>query len=33
MNRAFDWLKQAQRDLEQAKDSHKAGRYEWAYSR
>jgi len=30
MNRAFDWLKQAQRDLEQAKDSHKTGRYEWA---
>lgn len=30
MNRAFDWLKQAYRDLEQAIDSQKAGRHEWA---
>lgn len=29
MNRAFDWLKQAKRDLEQAIDSQKAGRHEW----
>ena len=30
MNRAFDWLNQAQRDLEQAEDSRRAGRHEWA---
>lgn len=30
MNRAFDWLNQAQRDLEQAEDSRQAGRHEWA---
>lgn len=30
MNRAFDWLRQAKRDLEQAIDSQKAGRHEWA---
>lgn len=30
MNRAFDWLSQAQRDLEQAVDSRGAGRHEWA---
>ena len=29
-NRAVDWLKQAERDLEQAKDCRKAGRHEWA---
>lgn len=29
-NRAFDWLKQAVRDLEQAEDCQKAGRHEWA---
>ncbi len=29
-NRAGDWLAQAQRDLEQAEDSHRAGRHEWA---
>lgn len=29
-NRAGDWLKQAARDLEQAEDSRKAGRHEWA---
>lgn len=29
-NRANDWLKQAVRDLEQAKDSQKAKRHEWA---
>ncbi len=29
-NRAKDWLAQAIRDLEQAKDSKKAGRHEWA---
>jgi len=29
-SRAFDWLKQAQRDLEQAEDSYKAERHEWA---
>ena len=29
-NRAADWLKQAQRDLEQAEDSRRAGRHEWA---
>ncbi len=30
MNRARDWLSQAQRDLEQAEDSLRAGRHEWA---
>ena len=29
-NRAGDWLNQALRDLEQARDSKKAGRHEWA---
>ena len=29
-NRARDWLKQATRDLEQAGDSRRAGRHEWA---
>jgi len=29
-NRAGDWLKQAERDLEQAVDSQHAGRHEWA---
>ena len=29
-NRARDWLKQATRDLEQAEDSRRAGRHEWA---
>lgn len=29
-NRARDWLNQAARDLEQAEDSRRAGRYEWA---
>ena len=29
-NRAPDWLKQALRDLEQAEDSRRAGRHEWA---
>ncbi len=29
-NRAQDWLRQAQRDLEQAEDSRQAGRHEWA---
>lgn len=29
-NRAQDWLKQAQRDLEQAESSRSAGRHEWA---
>ena len=28
--RPHDWLKQAKRDLEQAKDSRDAGRHEWA---
>ncbi|MBM4283822.1 MAG: HEPN domain-containing protein [Deltaproteobacteria bacterium] len=30
VSRARDWLKQAVRDLEQAKDSQAAGRHEWA---
>lgn len=30
MNRAFDWFAQAKRDLEQAEDSRRAGRHEWA---
>lgn len=29
-NRAKDWFTQAERDLEQAKDSQSAGRHEWA---
>lgn len=29
-NRAYDWLNQAIRDLEQAEDSRRAGRHEWA---
>lgn len=29
-NRAHDWLMQAVRDLEQARDSRRAGRHEWA---
>lgn len=29
-NRARDWLNQAVRDLEQAEDSRRAGRHEWA---
>ena len=29
-NRARDWLKQATRDLDQAEDSRRAGRHEWA---
>jgi len=29
-NRAKDWLRQAERDLEQAEDSRKAARHEWA---
>jgi HEPN domain-containing protein len=29
-NRARDWLAQAVRDLEQAEDSRRAGRHEWA---
>lgn len=29
-NRANDWLNQAERDLEQAADSQKADRHEWA---
>ncbi|OGP61099.1 MAG: DNA-binding protein [Deltaproteobacteria bacterium RBG_13_52_11b] len=29
-NRARDWLNQAIRDLDQAEDSRKAGRHEWA---
>jgi HEPN domain-containing protein len=29
-NRARDWLAQAERDLEQARDSQAAGRHEWA---
>jgi HEPN domain-containing protein len=29
-NRAQDWFSQAVRDLEQAEDSRKAGRHEWA---
>ncbi len=28
--RATDWLRQAERDLEQAADSQRAGRHEWA---
>jgi HEPN domain-containing protein len=29
-NRANDWFRQAGRDLEQAEDSRRAGRHEWA---
>ncbi len=29
-NRARDWLLQAERDLEQAEDSRRSGRHEWA---
>jgi HEPN domain-containing protein len=29
-NRAGDWLRQAERDLEQARDCRAAGRHEWA---
>ncbi len=29
-NRASDWLRQAERDLEQALDCQQAGRHEWA---
>jgi len=29
-NRAHDWFNQALRDLEQAEDSFRSGRYEWA---
>ncbi len=29
-NRAPDWLRQADRDFEQAEDSRRAGRHEWA---
>jgi hypothetical protein len=29
-NRAQDWLRQAERDLEQAEDSRRASRHEWA---
>lgn len=29
-NRAMDWLKQAERDLDQARDSRSQGRHEWA---
>ena len=29
-NRASDWFRQATRDLEQAEDSRRAGRHEWA---
>ncbi|MGQ9547734.1 MAG: HEPN domain-containing protein [Roseiflexus sp.] len=29
-DRSLDWLKQAERDLEQALDSQRAGRHEWA---
>ena len=30
MNRSSDWYRQAERDLEQAEDSFRAGRHEWA---
>ncbi|MCS7177721.1 MAG: HEPN domain-containing protein [Anaerolineae bacterium] len=30
VQRARDWLRQAERDLEQAEDSRRAGRHEWA---
>ncbi len=29
-NRALDWLRQAERDVEQAEDSQRCGRHEWA---
>jgi len=30
VQRAQDWFRQAERDLEQAEDSRRAGRHEWA---
>lgn len=30
MSRAWDWFRQAERDLEQAEDSQRAERHEWA---
>ncbi|MCX7855414.1 MAG: HEPN domain-containing protein [Anaerolineae bacterium] len=30
VQRAWDWFRQAERDLEQAEDSRRAGRHEWA---
>ena len=30
IDRSNDWFRQAQRDLDQAKDSQRAGRHEWA---
>lgn len=30
VQRARDWLRQAERDLEQAEDSRRAGRHKWA---
>ena len=30
MNRALDWLRQAERDLDKAKNDLEAGFYEWA---
>jgi len=30
VSRAEDWFRQAERDLEQAEDSRRAGRHEWA---
>ena len=29
VSRAADWFRQAERDLEQAEDSRRAGRHEW----
>jgi len=29
-NRSDDWLRQAERDLEQAEESRRSGRHEWA---
>ena len=29
-NRAQDWFRQAEKDLEQAEDSHEAGHHEWS---
>ncbi len=29
-NRQYDWFHQSERDLEQARDSQRAGRHEWA---
>src|SRR2546422_3212219 len=31
VSRAPDWFRQAERDVEQAADSQRAGRHEWAY--